>query len=201
MNLLNLNFGSKKSISGINFVYENGKYTALGYYLSPQYKNKSDYIYNNVVPKDKKYNNIISIMFEPGYYLTNIIKETSKTDNCNKIIIVFQTENYLNENMPVTYEHEFNSNKYKVNGVEFTYKSKNHINNIKIKDGKVLIGCHKKTYESHIQGVDDTYLYLFIIVIIISTIYFNRSNDTAVIGGDEIPLGQNTMMFGNTMML
>jgi hypothetical protein len=187
MDITNLNF--KQSISGINFVYENDRYMALGYYLSPQYNDKSEYIYNSVVPSEKKYKKIISIMFEPGYYLTNIITEDDKN---GKITIVFQTENYLNKNMPITYEHNINSKTYTIQSTNFTY---NTVNNIKIKNGKAVIGCYTKKYESYVRGIDNAYIYLFILVIIMSSVYFNRSDDTASVSGVEIQLSQNTQPY------
>jgi hypothetical protein len=189
MDITNLNF--KQSVSGINFVYENDRYMAIGYYLSPQYNDKSEYIYNSVAPSEKKYKKIISIMFEPGYYLTNIITEDNKN---GKITIVFQTENYLNKNMPITYEHNINSKTYTIQNADFTYNP-HGVNNIKIKNGKAVIGCYTKKYESYVRGIDNAYIYLFILVIIMSSVYFNRSDDTASVSGVEIQLSQNTQPY------
>jgi hypothetical protein len=98
MGITNSRFKTSQSISGIKFVWDtNGDFAIIGYYTSPEYKNKSEYNYQ---PATKSNLKCITAKFEQGYYLKRIIHEI----NDEYLTVIFQIENSYGQVKPIRYE-------------------------------------------------------------------------------------------------
>jgi hypothetical protein len=181
MGITSSRFNSKGVISGIKFSWsDNDKFTVLGYYISPEYKDKSEYNYQTI--SEIEYKNMNDIHFEPGCYLKNIIREI---DN-GSLKLVFQTENYLGNIKPVEVLLELKTKTMTVSSdtADIRCDTNSYVNQIKIQKNNIHLECIQKKQTS--TNNMKIYLFiLFIIVVVISGIYYRYKLPKKSYGGFE----------------
>ena len=85
MGVANSSFDTNQSISGIRYEINGKENIILGYYVSSQFKDYSDYQFKKIMEGSKLKHKIFDVKFESGYYLQNIVQE----ENNGNLLLTF----------------------------------------------------------------------------------------------------------------
>lgn len=174
MGVANSSFDTNQSISGIRYEINGKENIILGYYVSSQFKDYSDYQFKKIMEGSKLKHKIFDVKFESGYYLQNIVQE----ENNGNLLLNFQTVNYLGLCKPIIIEHPFYNDKIcRVQKKEYNCGNSQYISSIKMKGDDAEISCHRSINASRVNGIDDMYIYMILIIIVAFLYYSNVSLD------------------------